>query len=90
VSYQSELQLENDLVVQLETQGWKRIVLGGTADLETNFRQQFENLNRRALNGAPLTDNEWRTVLSYVKSHGVRFTRVLRDDQVLLGTTTQL
>lgn len=37
VSYQSELQLENNMIAQLENQGWKRIVLEDYDALETNF-----------------------------------------------------
>lgn len=84
MSYQSELQLENELISQLQKQGWERIVLENYAALENNFREQFNKFNGKALNGTPLSDDEFRTVLAQIEDQGV-FTsaKLLRDNQLL-------
>lgn len=81
---QSELQLENSLVAQLENQGWKRIVLEDYDALEDNFREQFNRFNRRVLNGTPLSDDEFRAVRAHISNRGVfESAKILRDSQLL-------
>jgi type I restriction enzyme R subunit len=84
MSYQSELQLENNMIAQLENQGWKRIVLEDYDALETNFREQFNRFNRRVLNGTPLRDDELRAVRAHISNRGVfESAKILRDAQLL-------
>lgn len=84
VSYQSEAQLENDLMNQLHMQGWQRVVLESYDDLENNFRTQFNHFNHRALNGKDLSDDEFRSVLAHISNRGVfNSAKILRDDQLL-------
>lgn len=84
MSYQSELQLENNMIVQLENQGWKRIVLEDYDALEINFREQFNRFNRRVLNGTPLSDDEFRAVRAHISNRGVfESAKILRDAQLL-------
>lgn len=84
MSYQSELQLENSMIAQLENQGWKRIVLEDYDALETNFREQFNRFNRRVLNGTPLSDDEFRAVRAHISNRGVfESAKILRDAQLL-------
>jgi type I restriction enzyme R subunit len=84
VSYQSELQLENSMVAQLEAQGWKRIVLDDYEDLENNFREQFNIFNLRVLGGTVLYDDEFRAVRAHISNSGVfESAKILRDAQLL-------
>lgn len=91
LSYQSELQLENELIDQLKNQGWERIALADYAELEDNFRKQFNLFNQKVLDGSPLSDDEFRTVLAQIKDRGVfESAKLLRDSQLLTrddGTT---
>ena len=53
-AYQSEAQLEEELVTQLCGQGYERLVPRREADLITNLRRQVE-----LLNGLEFTDEDW-------------------------------
>ena len=83
---QSEQQLEDALIAQLETLGWERVTLKNEADLVANLKRQLE-----LHNGFYLSDQEFRQVLNKL-SQGNIFQRAktlrdrvdyLRDD----GTT---
>lgn len=91
MAYQSELQLEEDLVKQLVNQGWQHAVIEDEAHLEYNFREQFNRFNARVLNGTPLSHDEFRRVLAHIKNRGVfESAKILRDGQLLTrddGTT---
>ncbi|MBO7458610.1 MAG: type I restriction endonuclease subunit R [Paludibacteraceae bacterium] len=54
-AYQSEAQLEDALIAQLQTQGYEYVDIHTSAELEANLRVQLERLN-----GIKFTDNEWK------------------------------
>lgn len=56
---QTEQQLENALIAQLETLGWDRISIANEADLVTNLKRQLEKHNKTLL-----SDLEFRQVLN--------------------------
>ncbi len=56
---QTEQQLENALIAQLETLGWERVTIQGEADLVTNLQRQLEIHNKTTLSEA-----EFRQVLN--------------------------
>lgn len=83
--YQSEFELEKELISQLGRQGWKRVIVDDDKKLEENFRAQLNKLNRRVLDGNPLSDTEFRRILASIKNRGVfESAMLLRDEQLLL------
>ena len=56
---QTEQQLENALITQLETLGWDRVTIADEADLVTNLKRQLEKHNKTLL-----SDYEFRQVLN--------------------------
>lgn len=54
-AYQSEAQLEDALIVQLQTQGYEYLDIHTEEELIVNLRKQIERLNN-----ITFTDNEWR------------------------------
>ena len=54
-AYQSEAQLEDALIAQLQTQGYEYVDIHTSAELEDNLRKQLERLN-----AITFTDNEWQ------------------------------
>lgn len=59
MSTQSEQQLENALIAQLETLGWDRVTIKDESELITNLKRQLE-----AHNGVSLSDAEFKQVLN--------------------------
>ena len=49
MSYQGELALENDVIKQLESQGYERIILRNHEQLVENFRQILNERNKENL-----------------------------------------
>ena len=72
---QTEQQLENALIAQLETLGWERVTISDEAALVTNLKRQLEKHNKTSL-----SDSEFRQVLNKL-SRGNIFekAKTLRD-----------
>ncbi len=66
MTIQSESQLENELLAQLEAQGYERVYLEDEAALVANFRQQLELHNK-----IKLTDNEFKQILNHISKGNV-------------------
>lgn len=64
MGYQSEAQLENELVKQLQDQGYEAVHLKDYDDVLANFRAQLNKFNESKLLGKPLTDQEFKQSLS--------------------------
>ncbi|CAH7001324.1 Type-1 restriction enzyme R protein [Vibrio chagasii] len=75
MAYQSEQQLEDNLIAQLCTQGFEIIALKDNAALESNLKTQLEKVNECAL-----SDTEFRQVLGKLEKGNI-FTKakILRD-----------
>ena len=75
MAYQSEQQLENELIAQLTKQGFERVVLPDNASLEANLKAQLERANN-----CQLTASEFRQVLGKLEKGNI-FTKakILRD-----------
>jgi len=61
ISYQSEAELERELLKQLGNQAYEYIKITSDEDLVSNLRKQLEKLN-----GFAFTDNEWKNFLENV------------------------
>lgn len=80
MAYQSEAQLEEQLVNQLEKQNYTHTVLADYNALINNFRMQFETFNKDKLAGKPLSEKEWERILNYVNGKSVfESAKILRD-----------
>ncbi|MGL4971693.1 MAG: type I restriction endonuclease subunit R, partial [Culicoidibacterales bacterium] len=80
MSYQSEADLEKQLIAQLVKQGFDQITIPDEATLEANFRQQVQLHNENNLGGEPLTDIEFNRILVYFKGKSIfRSAQLLRD-----------
>lgn len=73
---QSEAQLENELIAQLERLGFSKVVIRDEAQLLANLKSQIEKTNGLS----PLSETEWKQVISFLNT-GTVFERAknLRD-----------
>ena len=76
MTVQSEQQLENQLIAQLQTLGYQRIKIQDEAQLLSNLKTQIEQANGLQ----PLSLSEWKQVISFLTT-GTIFERAqkLRD-----------
>ncbi len=80
MSYQSEADLEKQLIAQLVKQGFDQITIPDEATLEANFRHQVQLHNEDKLGGEPLTDIEFNRILVHLKGKSVfRSAQLLRE-----------
>ena len=73
---QSEYQLENELIAQLQSLGYERVIIKDESQLLSNLKTQIERANRLP----PLSETEWKQVISFLNT-GTVFERAknLRD-----------
>ena len=84
MSYQSEAQLENNLIKQLVEQGFNKVNIVDEEGLKNNFRHQIEEHNKSKLNGQPLTDKEFERILRHIEGKTVfKSAMILRDKFIL-------
>ena len=84
MSYQSEAELEKQLIAKLQTQGYTYVRLNEYKDLEANFRVQLNLLNKNVLEGKDLSDKAFERVLTYLNGKTVyQSAKQLRDKFVL-------
>jgi type I restriction enzyme, R subunit len=77
---QSEQALEDNLILQLQTLGYERVVIKDEKELLTNLKTQLEKHNREVLSDHVLSELEFAKVLNHLNK-GTVFERagVLRD-----------
>ena len=75
MAYQSEQQLEDNLIAQLGSQGFEAVTLKDNTALEANLKTQLEKVNE-----CTLSDTEFRQVLGKLEKGNI-FTKAktLRD-----------
>lgn len=84
MSYQSEAQLEAQLIEQLQSQNYTRVSLPDYDSLLANFKLQFERFNSGNLGGKTLSGKEWERVLNYLSGKSIfESAKILRDKFVL-------
>ena len=71
VDVESEAMLEERFIEQLQSMGYERIKIKNEKELNANFKLQLEKLNKKVLNGKPLTDEEFERILIYLDSGSV-------------------
>lgn len=83
MSYQSEAQLEKNLIEQLVRQGYERVIINDYDALLENFKQQLNRFNEKKLNGQPLTDTEFSRFLTQIDGKSIfDSAKLFRDKQV--------
>ena len=83
MAYQSEAQLEKQLISQLSGQKFAPVAIADENALEANFKAQFEVFNKDKLD-KPLSDKEWERVFNLLKGKSIfQSAKVLRDKFVL-------
>lgn len=84
MSYQSEAELESQLIKQLNSQSYASVKIPDYDALADNFRVQFSAFNKEKLGDKPLSDKEWDRVINYMMGRTVfDSAKVLRDKYVL-------
>lgn len=81
MSYQSEAELENQLIDKLTSVlGYKYVKIDNEAGLESNLRTQLNRLNHKNLNGKSLSDKEFERLMIYLKGKSIfQSSKQLRD-----------
>lgn len=80
MSYQSEAQLESQLVGQLINQGYETVKISNEEELFKNFRIQLNKNNEKKLNGVPFSDKEFERILLHIRGKGIfESSKTLRD-----------
>lgn len=80
MGYQSEAQLEEQLIEQLKNQNYERVTIEDENALLENFKVQFETFNKTALEGQALSDKEWERVFNHIKGKSIfESAKILRD-----------
>ena len=76
MTVQSEYQLENELIAQLQGLGYATVTIKDESQLLSNLKTQIECANGLA----PLSETEWKQVISFLNT-GTVFERAknLRD-----------
>ncbi|MDW8802949.1 type I restriction endonuclease subunit R [Clostridium sp. A1-XYC3] len=84
MAYQSEAELEKQLVDQLVNQGYDKVSIVNEEELTKNFRIQLYKHNEKRLNGIPFTDKEFERVLRQLEGKSVfQSAKILRDKFIL-------
>lgn len=84
MAYQSEAQLEQQLIEQLTNQDYKQVTIEDYDALLENFKVQFEKYNESKLNGKPFSDKEWERIFNHISGKGIfESAKILRDKFVL-------
>jgi type I restriction enzyme, R subunit len=82
--YQSEQQLENELVTRLVGLGYSRVRITDLESLRNNLKRQLEKHNAAVLDGGRLSPDEYRRVLNHLGKGGVfDKAKILRDRMLL-------
>lgn len=84
MSYQSEAELERQLIAQLVNLRYQPVQISNEQELLTNFREQLSKHNEKALGGCPLTDKEFERVRSVIEGKSVfQSSEILRDKFII-------
>ena len=83
MAYQSEAELESQLISLLTTQGFEVVKITDEVALYSNFRLQFERFNKEKLPSG-LSDKEWERVRNLLLGKSIfQSAKILRDKFVL-------
>lgn len=84
MGYQSEYDLEENVVKQLQDLGYERVSLRNEAQLKENFRRILNERNADKLEGTPISDSEFKRIMIDISDKSVfESAQILRDKYVL-------
>lgn len=84
MGYQSEAQLEENLIKKLESMNYPYVKIENYDALVDNFRVQINKFNKDVLKGVDLTDTEFTRLINYLSGKSVfQCAKQLRDQFVL-------
>lgn len=84
MTYQSEHELEMQLIKQLEAQGYTKISICDEYALKANFRKMLFEHNKEKLNNMPFTDKEFNRILIHLEGKSIyNSSKLFRDKFVL-------
>ena len=84
MGYQSEAQLEEQLIEQLKNQNYERVIIEDYDALLDNFKIQFEKFNKSKLDNKALSNKEWERVFNHIGGKSIfESAKILRDKFVL-------
>lgn len=84
MAYQSEQQLENEMIRQLTQIGYERVSIPTINVLQQNFRNQINRINKENLAGNSLSDKEFERLLLKIEGKSVfESARILRDKETI-------
>lgn len=84
MTYQSEYELEMQLIKQLETQGYIKVPIDDEDALKANFRKILFEHNKEKLNNTPFTDKEFNRILIHLEGKSIyNSSKLFRDKFVL-------
>ena len=84
MGYQSEAELESNLVKQLESQGFNKVKISDEEELKSNFRNELFQHNKSKLNNEPLTDKEFERILRHLEGKTVFQSAMIMRDKFIL------
>lgn len=84
MAYQSEAELESNLVKQLESQGFNKVKISDEEELKNNFRNELYEHNKTKLNNEPFTDKEFERILRHVEGKTVFQSAMIMRDKFIL------
>lgn len=94
MGYQSEAQLEDQLIKKLSTQNYAPVKINDYDELVSNFRVQINKFNQAVLKGQELSDEEFGRLMNHLSGKSIfQCAKQLRDQFVLDrddGTTCYL
>lgn len=84
MGYQSEYDLEENVVKQLQDLGYERVSLRNEIQLKENFRRILNERNADKLEGTPISDSEFKRIMIDISDKSVfESAQILRDKYVL-------
>ena len=69
--YQSEFELETEMMEQLKSNGYETVTIRNEQQLLDNFRSILNERHVDKLNGDPLTDKEVQRLLTMINGKGI-------------------
>ncbi|AKL78463.1 type I restriction endonuclease subunit R [Bacillus velezensis] len=80
MGYQPEAELEKNLHKQLVNQGYQAVKIANYDALLANFKQQLNLFNEHKLNGQPISDIEFKRILTLIEGKSIYdSSKILRD-----------
>lgn len=80
MGYQPEAELEKNLHKQLVNQGYKSVKIADYDALLANFKEQLNLFNEHKLNGQPISDIEFKRILTLIEGKSIYDSaKILRD-----------